>query len=157
MDIQSLQAHLHGMFVHFPIALLLSSVFMEFLALHRPWRERLRAASGITLLLGVIGAGLAVLTGPEDTADLLPMGRIHEAMAQGSTILFGLLLVWRALAYWKRRTFEKSRLAVYLAAAAIGVVMLGYTGYLGGTMVYEQGAGVQVNGQLVAPATAGRH
>lgn len=151
MDFQVLQTHLHGMFVHFPIALLMTSVLLQFLALRRDWRQSLEPAAIITLVLGTLGAGLAALTGPEETAKAFRLGTIHETVAEATLILFGLLTAWRLAMLWLHRPFEQKRVAVFMALAVVGVVMLGVTGYLGGTMVYEQGVGVRVEGQLVAP------
>lgn len=157
MEGGALQTHLHGMIVHFPIALLFASVAIELLALYRPWQERLRAASFITLLFGTLGAALAVLTGPERIADSFTLGETHEHFAQATLALFGILLVWRLGMLWWKRSFDTKLVAVYLVLCSIGLGLLGYTGFLGGTMVYEQGAGVRTNGQLVVPVNTERH
>lgn len=154
MDPGLLESHLHGMVVHFPIALLFASVLIEMVALYRPWRERLLHASLVTLILGTLGAAAAVLTGPEETADAIRLGGTHERFAQMTLIVFGLLTLWRVLAIWRKRTFGTAAIAAYLVLCAIGVGLLGYTGFLGGTMVYEEAAGVRLNGQLVAPVTS---
>ena len=53
---------IHPMIVHFPIALLIVAVMFELLAMR--WRTSgLRDASLYTLVAGVVGAGLAIITG----------------------------------------------------------------------------------------------
>lgn len=156
MEGGALQSHLHGMIVHFPIALLFASVAIEVLAQYPPWRDRLQTASFITLLFGTLGAAMAVISGPERVADSFALGETHEHFAQATLVLFGFLLVWRLGMLWWKRTFDTKLMAVYLVLCAIGLGLLGYTGFLGGTMVYDQAAGVRTNGQLVVPINTER-
>jgi uncharacterized membrane protein len=156
MGIVGLQTHLHGMIVHFPIALLFTSVLLELLALHRPWQERLRMAALITLVLGTLGALAAVITGPDEMArGVTELGETHEHFAQVTLALFALLTVWRVGLLWLKRAFSGAQVIAYVVLACVGVGLLGYTGFLGGTMVYEKAVGVRVNGQLVQPPTRG--
>jgi uncharacterized membrane protein len=144
------------MVVHFPIALLLTSVLLELLALYKPWQERLRMPALITLVLGTLGAALAVATGPDDMArGVSSLVHTHERFADLTLILFGLLSAWRLALLWFKRSFSGAQVAAYVLLACVGVGLVGYTGYLGGTMVYEQAVGVKVNGQLVQPPTRG--
>jgi uncharacterized membrane protein len=139
------------MVVHFPIALLFVAVGLELLGLYGPWRERLRPAALVTLVLGTLGAAVAVATGPDENMRGIAIGHTHESMAKLTLILFGLLTAWRLYGAWKKQTEGGLRTVAFLVLAVVGLGVLTYTGYLGGQLVYEHGAGVKVNGQLVAP------
>lgn len=141
-------ADAHGMLVHFPIALLFTSVALEIAALV-PRLRSLAPAALATLVLGAIGAVAAVVSGPEPGGTNL-MGS-HHNFAHLTLILFGALAVARLWLVWKRRPLTRTLLSGYLLLAVVGLAMLGYTGYLGGRMVYEQAIGVQRNGVPVVP------
>lgn len=153
--IEALQTELHGMIVHFPIALLFVAVGLELLALYGPWRERLRPAVVITLVIGTLGALAAVLTGPDRYLRGIAIGSIHERMAKITLLIFVVLTAWRLLSLRRQRTESAMSTALFLVIGLVGLGTLSYTGYLGGKLVYEYAAGVKVNGQLVAPPAPG--
>lgn len=130
----------HPIVVHFPIALLMFAVLLEVWNYVRP-SEGARTASLIALILGTAGAAAAVATGDDDVASNLIDA--HEMAAQATLAVFGALSAWRILL--RGRTVAGRLAAVYLTAAIVGLGLLGYTGYLGGSMVYEQGIGVRGN------------
>lgn len=108
-------AELHPILVHFPIALLLTSVALDFAALFlRRWR--LVDAATWCLALGVPGAAAALLSGVISeryvtlsvaTAALLHWHKICAVLASG---VFGVLLVLRLvlLAPWVLTTLRQS-------------------------------------------------
>lgn len=159
--IEALQTELHGMMVHFPIALLFVAVGLELLALYGPWRERLRPVVLVTLVIGTLGALGAVITGPEHNARGIAIGEIHEKMGQLTLLLFAILTAWRLFTTWRKRSEGRLSTTIFLAIGLVGLGVLTYTGWLGGQLVYQHGAGVKVNGQLVAPPAPrgerGRH
>lgn len=145
------------MVVHFPIALLFVSVGLEVAAVYKPWREKLQPAALVTLVLGTAAAAAAVVTGPDENyRGVSALGRIHENWAQITLVWFGLLTLWRLYMLYRQQALDGRRLTTYLILGAVGLGMLGYTGYLGGTMVYEQAVGVRIDGHLVAPPTPRR-
>jgi uncharacterized membrane protein len=156
MDFGSLQSHIHGMVVHFPIALLFSSVALELLALYKPWQDKLRAAALATLILGTLGAAASVMTGPDEMLRASPIGHTHENFADLTLITFGLLSLWRIVLLIRKRSMSTAVAGAYLVLCCVGLGLLGYTGYLGGSMVYDQAVGVRTNGQLVVPVPAHR-
>ena len=157
MDFQALESHLHAMVVHFPIALLFISIGLEVATLYKPWREKLQPGALVMLVLGTAAAAAAVATGPDENyRGVSALGRIHENWAQITLVWFGLLTLWRLYMLYRQQPLDGRRLAAYLILGAVGLGMLGYTGYLGGTMVYEQAVGVRVGGRMVAPPTLRR-
>lgn len=154
----SLMTDLHGMAVHFPIALLFASVALELAALHPKLRAMAQPAALFTLILGTLGAAAAVFTGPEDNArGVTKLMGTHENMAHITLIIFGVLTVWRLYLLWRNQTLSRALLAGYIGLALIGLGALGYTGWLGGRMVYTEAVGVQRNGVMVAPPQQGHY
>ena len=135
--------NLHPMVVHFPIALLLSAWLLDVLALvtRRPHLHRFALCH---LILGVIGAGAAVLTGlqAEDMAKhSFEMGQVmelHERCGIATLILGVGIVAWRL---WRRdRWTPLTRAATMtLMTALASTVSVG--AYLGGRLVYELGIG----------------
>lgn len=144
---------LHPVVVHFPIALLIVGTAGFGLALalrRRAGADWLLPASRTLLILGVLGAWVAIYTGTladrivgRDLCDPLVLAA-HEDYAYVAVVLFkaGILLdlVGRRLVpseRWKA-WLGRAALAVFIA----GAVAIGQVGHLGGKLVYQQAAGV---------------
>ena len=137
---------IHPMVVHFPIALLITSVVFDFLATR--WRHKSFQDAGFyTLLAGLLGAAVAVLTGAmaeelaEDTGIPESVLEIHEALGYATLLFFIGLLALRLLMRWK---LISERPALYLAMGVAGIMILSAAGYFGGSLVYDFGAGVSM-------------
>src|SRR5579859_6791092 len=162
---------IHPIIVHFPIALLIVGVLLDFLALFLRRAHLIEAASWC-LGFGTLGLLAAELSGQliEDhvnkaqTAGLLGL---HKTMALMTVITFVTLFVvrilWfspRILSYFSSTLPLASRAAnyiktnlpmigrntrapvtLYLLLSVGGLVLLAITGYLGGAMVYDHGVG----------------
>ncbi len=151
----------HPQIVHTPVALLIFSAF--FAVVGRLFdREWVRRASVLLLVFGFLGSFAAMRSGfaahevPEDEQGV-PEHVIEEHAEKGQ---FTFYLAGGALA----ALVVASRLAGPAAAAVSGLalvlqigaaVMVGVTGHEGGELVYEHGANVRVDGQLVRSAGAG--
>lgn len=137
---------IHPMVVHFPIALLITSVVFDFLATR--WRHKSFQDAGFyTLIAGLLGAAVAVLTGAmaeevvEDKGIPEAVIEIHEALGYAAFLFFLGLLALRLLMRWKLITEIP---ALYLAMGVAGMVILSAAGYFGGSLVYDFGAGVSM-------------
>ena len=136
---------LHPMIVHFPIALLMTSVLFD-AASQMFKRESLRDGALWLLALGILGGIAASLTGSvaEEAAEKAGIAEslieTHESLAFATLAIFSLLFVWRL---YLRNQFTRQTLAIYLLVAIAGIGTLSATGYYGGDLVYEQGAGVK--------------
>jgi uncharacterized membrane protein len=136
---------LHPLTVHFPIALLFTSVFFDLLGIITE-NKNFRQTGWWLLVLGFIGGIIAAIFGAwsEEIVEAMgvPEAAIdrHEAFAIATLIVFGLLLVirWRIRLRWS----DRDRV-MYLCTAMIGLLLLGITGFYGGELVYRYGAGVQ--------------
>ncbi|MDH4099535.1 MAG: DUF2231 domain-containing protein [Nitrospirota bacterium] len=135
-------SRLHPAIVHFPIALFTASLFFDLLSLllnRHDFRKTAfhLLALGVLSAIAAIGAGLMAAETADAPEDILT---IHSRLAVATTVLFALLLGWRA----KTGNFSSPRLfPVYLVAAVIGAVMILTVGFWGGHMVFEEGAGVR--------------
>ena len=165
---------LHPIIVHFPIALLIVGVLLDFLALFLR-RAHLVAAASWCLGFGSLGLLAAELSGQliEDHVNRALAGNIlevHKTFALMTVMTFGILFVLRVLwfspsilsflsptlpmaaragKYLETRApllGSDSRLLIslYLLFSVGGIVLLAITGYLGGSMVYDHGVGTPV-------------
>ena len=145
----------HPQIVHTPVAMIIFSALFAVVG-RLTDRDWLKKASVVMLVFGFLGAFAAVQSGkpahrvpehqqgvPEQAIDT------HEMLGERTMWLSGLALV---------ALFAATRLKGGLASAvgALGLILqllaagaVGYTGYLGGKLVYDHGANVKVDGQLV--------
>jgi uncharacterized membrane protein len=134
---------IHPIVVHFPIALLISAAAIEGLALIRKREEWIRVARW-NLVLGVLGAAAAVLSGREAMEAAKHSYEIHQIMRRHEQIgylVFGLVLFglgWRFLGRLRTAGFAAWAAWFLLAAACGGMA---YGAHLGGRLVYELGVG----------------
>jgi uncharacterized membrane protein len=135
---------LHPMLVHFPIALLFTSVLFDAAG---AWfkRDSFRESAVWLLFLGLLGGIAAAIAGDwaEEAAEKAgiaeSMIETHETLAFITLGIFGMLLLGRLVL---RNQFTPKTLFLYFLLAAIGLGTLSATGHYGGSLVYEQGAGV---------------
>lgn len=139
--------HLHAMLVHFPIALLIVGFLSQLIALffRKPF---FNSAAFYLLLLGTAGtitsylAGNSAGEGMEEGA----LGKAIELHEQAATLALWLTVftavVYLVFYFFKYRKTWAKILGIILFAGAIAAIVR--TGYLGGQLVYQHGAGVQL-------------
>ena len=139
--------NVHPLVVHFPIALLPTSVALSLLGLVTARRD-IDAAARWTLWLGTVAAAFAVYSGHE-AADAL---RPHVGAAAGALmtthhdVSMGVLVTAVALSVWRFVAPEGGTgrwRAVYLVAAIGLLAALAITSDLGGRMVFMHGVAVR--------------
>ena len=134
---------LHPLIVHFPIALLLTALCLDTLALvsRRPGLHRVALWN---LCLGTVGAAAAVLTGlqAEDVAkhsfEIWQVIELHKRLGI-TTLILGLMTAGWRLRYRDRLTPRSRTLTFFAMLAMTGT--LAYGAHLGGRLVYEFGVG----------------
>jgi uncharacterized membrane protein len=161
--LNALQAlDLHPIVDHFTVALLLTGVFIDLVASLAPARAWLRYMALTLMVLGAIAAGCSYATGDLE-ADrvfkaLSPQVRSalhwHAEFGEAMAIVFGVLALWRILVE-STGYFGASR-PIYLLVAVIASGVLGYTGHLGGALVYDYGVGVRPEAMAAAPSPTPR-
>lgn len=131
------------MIVHFPIALLLTALALDSLALlvKRPALHRVALWN---LGLGTLGAGVAVLTGyqaaeiAKHTFEIHQVMELHRKLGIATLILGGFIVVWRL---WKRDQLGVRARLFTLLVMLVMTGTLSYGAHLGGRLVYEFGVG----------------
>lgn len=156
---------LHPAVVHFPIALLLVVPILVVLALvQRRQRPGLSQAALVLLLLGTVGAWVAVQTGEaaEERAEGVPgIGEVLEEHEHGGersrnfftglTLLYaGIVLLPAVLKREPSTALYGGLNAVFLVLYLMAVVTLANTASNGGRLVHEFGA---LGGAPAGPAT----
>lgn len=138
---------IHPMLVHFPIALLSAAVLFDFIALR--WRpEEARTVSLYTLVLGLAGAAVSVVSGALEEEVVEHSGvpefilEVHEKLGFAVFWIFAGLLGLR-LAEWLG--IMKTRPVASLTVGIVGVLVLFVASYYGGSLVYDYGAGVAIH------------
>jgi uncharacterized membrane protein len=131
---------IHPSIVHFPIALLPVSIGADIIGRATGNRGLLETAR-YTMGIAAVGSALSGVTGliaqeevnvEGETLDLLIT---HRNLNIGSTLLAG------AMALWRSRRYRPSLGYLGLGLAGVGTII--YSAYLGGTLVYKHGVGVQ--------------
>jgi len=149
---------LHPAIVHLPIALLLFSALFALLGrlLDRDW---VRKASVLLLVFGFLGAALAMRSGAEaeraaEQHQGVPQQAIdaHGGLGRVTVYASGLAVVAFAAAARLAGSAAAivSTIALLLQIAA--GVLVGFTGWRGGQLVFDHGARVSIGGQLVHDA-----
>jgi uncharacterized membrane protein len=138
---------IHPLIVHFPIALLLTSILADLIALFRP-ESPFKGAAFFLLVLGVIGAVASGVSGHRAAEALAHLPDLqapveqHEDLATGTIWLFIFLLLLRLTLLIKHRFLALPRTAYLVASLVAGGVLVA-AAYSGGRLVFEHGAGVK--------------
>jgi uncharacterized membrane protein len=135
---------LHALLNDLPAALLVVAVVFDLAALVTR-RQTLRHAAFWTLMAGVIGAGLAVVSGLQAEKYIAHGEAVHRVMKTHETLglislgLFAALALWRILRE-KRMGMSERSFALVLSVGGVGVLLA--TGLYGGRLVFEHAAGI---------------
>lgn len=136
--------NLHPLIVHFPIALLLTNVALDWAGL--VWKNRSFAqAAWYALLLGLAATVFTLVTGliaaqgvPADSPAMSTLNA-HKILGIVAFVLFAVLTVWR----WRSKgTYSPIGRALHSAVQLTGVALIVVLGYMGGELVYTFGIGV---------------
>lgn len=146
-------AGLHPKFVHFPIALFLLYTLFEIAGIIIK-KEFLNKAAFIILLLSIMGAVAAVLTGNQASAvaeklsDLdvnIPLGAVskHEDYANYAMWYMFLLAALRTYLLVKKKFTGKLKY-LFIIFSLVGSFLVFEAALLGGKLVYQYGVGTDL-------------
>jgi uncharacterized membrane protein len=149
---------LHPVVDHFTIGLLIVAVLIDLVASAAPTRIWLRYTALLLLILGALAAAASYFTGDMEAdriwnalgppaKDVL---KTHAELGEYLAITFGILAVWRILI--QGFGFMAGSRAIYLIVAVVAIVTLGYSGHLGGVLVYDYGAGTALMAAAPVPS-----
>jgi uncharacterized membrane protein len=137
---------IHPALVHFPLALIPTSLAAD--ALGRATGSRTLMDLGRTTM--PIAAASAAISGifglvAQEAVDV--EGEAEEMLITHRNLNLGLIALTAAMAVQRSRRRRPTR--GYLLAGALGSLVMSYSAYLGGHMVYELGVGVREAGGLL--------
>ena len=127
---------LHPMLIAFPIGLLVTSFIFDLIAV---WRDipALWTAAWYCIIAGLIGATIAAIPGVIDLFSIVPKNSSARTRGYKHGILNGLVMVaFIADAAYRGRPDVRPD-GTSLILSACGVVLLGFSGWLGATLVYR--------------------
>jgi uncharacterized membrane protein len=141
---------LHPLLVHFPLAMWGMSFVFDVLSLR--FGPAMVVAARFNLAAGLVMAAVAAATGAHDFLRLprgtlvRRIGRWHALLNLAAAALFSVSLGLR----FRARTALTTPPWPFVLSA-LGVVVIGFSGYLGGVMVYNHGAGVNLTRSRRSP------
>ena len=149
---------LHPQVDHFSVALLITAVLIDLIASLAPNRIWLRYTALTLMILGALAAGASFLTGDAEAdriwnalgqpaKDVL---KTHAELGEYLAITFGILAVWRILI--QVAGFMAGSRAIYLIVAIVAIIVLGYQSHLGGSLVFDYGAGTALMAAAPVPS-----
>lgn len=142
--------NLHPLFVHFPIALLMTAALTTFLAAfnHKAGAE---AFARVCLYLGTLAMALTAVTGffaaqtVARVAGAGPLVEQHRNFAVAAFLIAVVLSAWSIVA-WRRLKRAPRPLGIYLLGHAALLVTLALAGWRGGLLVHDYGVGTKLTG-----------
>jgi uncharacterized membrane protein len=135
---------LHALLNDLPIALLVTSVLFDLLAVVTR-RPSFRPVAFWTLVVGVLGAGAAVISGLQAEEHIAHGEAVHQVMGTHEDLalvslgVFAFLALWRIIRERRMAALERG-IVVALSVGGAGVLFA--TGYYGGKLVFEHAAGI---------------
>lgn len=130
---------LHPMMVHFPVALILTACFLAVIYLIRTHDPQMNTCIRILVVLGAIGAWVAVLTGSFTlpvTGEAEAVKHIHHNFAQWTSLCMSASAVLYLFIWWYKKVPYWLGLLAFLFLVA-GTLLVAITGYYGGYIVYN--------------------
>ncbi len=152
---------IHPIVVHFPIALLITATFTGLLAVFfKNKREELKTVLYWLLIFGVIGILVALASGLYEAGRVVHNEAIHEIMEIHELLGYIIASAFVLIALWfivrKQKIKIRELMLITLLLLAFSSVLV-YSAYLGGKMVYEQGAGVKPMEKIMLEMHDGDH
>jgi len=136
--------NIHPLFVHFPVALLLTTGAFYALG-HVTKKEELFSAGKWVLYFGTLSAALAVWTGLEAAKTAPHIRNVHETLMVhqyiGFTVL-GLSTILSACVYFSKANIPVKGRRLFLIGLVILALLIMQGADLGGRMVFLNGVGV---------------
>ena len=145
-------AMVHPMLVHFPIVLLITACSLDIIVLlikkDLANRQCLPLVALSALLLGTMSAGIAAIFGDIALDKAISLGfprgplETHETLALITIAVFSVHCLLRLLALWRRHPLRGFIGWISALPGMVGVVLLIFTAYYGGELVYHFGVNV---------------
>jgi len=133
-------SHYHPMLVHFPIALLITGFLFDVTSVIFSKEKCLSKSGFYLMILGTLGCIAAYFSGEYYTDEMTGAAGIlkeeHEFFSK--ITMYGMIIlstarIWLIILKKKEIIWKWIILLLYLA----GIILVGYTGFLGGKLVYN--------------------
>ncbi len=135
----------HPLIVHFPIALLTASVAVDLIALIKHQVQWHRFAYAL-LVAGLLSSSAAVITGTEAALPYRSKPEVADLIQQHEDFGSIVFIVFMATALGRLPLFLQRSggwpLVMWIVVAVGGCVLLWWTSYYGGELVFVHGVGV---------------
>lgn len=133
--------HLHPLIVHFPIALISAGFFFEVISLFFKREKCLSKAGFYLMILGSLAAIAGwssghLFTEPPTQGEILKVFLRHKAGALATMILILAGTIFRIWLVIKRKEETNLKWIVF-GIYLLAFIAVTYTGFMGGTMVYD--------------------
>lgn len=140
----------HAFAVHFPVALLVVSTGFYLVALLTR-RDVFTTLFLWNSSLGLLGLAAAVITGQFQVDAQITQGNFHSVFEVHQNLAYTTLSLFYGVFVWylvrrKKMSRVEQWLVMVVQCSAVWLVI--YTAHMGGTLVYEHGAGVTPVQQL---------
>lgn len=140
--------NVHPMLVHFPIAIIILAVFLDFVYLI--WKKDWLRNSVMALFPFAVLAGLVTYLSGKQAIDSVsvPMNAeltasYHADWALYTLLYFSCYTAIRAFLFWKKIDGKRFIAILLFLAGLAGCALLAKTADLGGKLVYKYGVGTQ--------------
>lgn len=140
--------NIHPIVVHFPIALVVVAVLLDFIRLAKRDHAGLNLTVQVLYGLGTLGLIFAFLSGRQATETVEVAGQAftvlasHENWAQATMIFFIVFFGLRFAAFWYEFDMRTSISGAFVVLGLIGMSLVMITGDRGGELVFGHGVGV---------------
>ena len=135
----------HPIFVHFPVALLASSVVADLFGFFTD-NIALRNTAWWALLGAALGGVVTVVAGVYDMRRANIQEEVHERVHQHMKVGFVLVAAIIGLTVWRWTFYAQAGVSItaaYLDVALLTAGLAGFQGWLGGELVYTYGVFVK--------------
>ncbi len=132
---------IHPFLVTFPISLFITSIAFDLIARYFNVNV-LYSAAWACIIVGLIGGALAAMAGAIDLFTVVPPNSSAKGRGYRHAILNGIVLIVFIAEAAYRGGPAKAADVTSLIMSAAGIVLMGFSSWLGGTLVYRNQIGV---------------
>jgi uncharacterized membrane protein len=132
----------HGLLVTIPIGAWVASIVFDIFGAVGDEPEPYRAGASLLIGIGIVGAILAAIVGLLDLSTLESGTRVRKIALTHMTLNFAAVAAFGASLAFRGSTGFDGESIAGVVLSAVGLVLLGGSGFLGGEMAYRYGVRV---------------
>lgn len=150
---------LHPAIVHFPIAIFVIIGILGIISIFTH-REFLKNMILWLFIFGIVFTVAAIITGLIEEDSLVHNDAIHELLEKHETNAYVAAAFFVVMFIWfifRKKINRKAEYIIWVILLMAGTGLLGYQNYLGGKMVYGQGAAVRPMEKIIQATSTHQH